>query len=346
MLKLLDLLTQGEAALKSALSVEQEGLTPDFKSESEREGGRIFDNGRLTKSGRTVIGQALSAFSNSAGGLLVIGVDCRAIDGVDCAQSLVPIANAARALSSLQSTVRELLQPRNDGIEVHFIPHQGSVDSGYFVIDVPRSERRPHRCEAAGSKQYFKRSGGSSFAMEHYDIEDAFQRTGTARLSLHHGFFGINASDWAEYRLSLVVRNDGQASAKHVVLPFRDVGNVSFSIRSDHAPVGEANAVTKFDSITAIAAPGHFVVHPGQQRVIEILTFKVEGTWNNGDAVKIAGINLARSNLCLECQLFSENSRPVSGIFRLSDEELEALTFRKDVLRRAGGSLELLVDAI
>jgi hypothetical protein len=47
---------------------------------------------------------------------------------------------------------------------------------GYLAIQIDCSERRPHRCEAAGEKQYFKRIGDSSLAMEHYDIKDSFKR--------------------------------------------------------------------------------------------------------------------------------------------------------------------------
>jgi len=47
-------------------------------------------------------------------------------------------------------------------------------DSGYLAILVERSERRPHMCNF--DKHYYKRIGGNSFKMEHYDIEDAFKR--------------------------------------------------------------------------------------------------------------------------------------------------------------------------
>lgn len=49
---------------------------------------------------------------------------------------------------------------------------------------VERSDRRPHRSEASGDKRYYKRAGDSSFIMEHYDIEDAFNRTTPAELQL------------------------------------------------------------------------------------------------------------------------------------------------------------------
>jgi hypothetical protein len=58
---------------------------------------------------------------------------------------------------------------------VEAVPVQERQGAGYLAIYVQRSERRPHRCEFS-EKQYFKRTGDSSVAMEHYDIEDSFKR--------------------------------------------------------------------------------------------------------------------------------------------------------------------------
>ena len=69
--------------------------------------------------------------------------------------------------------------PRHDGIRIATISTDDGA--GYLLIQVERSERRPHRCEA-GEKQYYKRSGDSSFAMEHYDIEDSFRRLAVSKL--------------------------------------------------------------------------------------------------------------------------------------------------------------------
>ena len=105
----------------------------------------------------------------------VIGVICKPIDGIDAASELDPIPNWKRALSDVSSAVGDLLQPKNDGINVQGFPSSAADADGYLLIEVPRSKRRPHRCEARGAKQYFKRSGSGSYAMEHYDIEDAFR---------------------------------------------------------------------------------------------------------------------------------------------------------------------------
>lgn len=58
------------------------------------------------------------------------------------------------------------------------------AESGYLLVLVGRSERRPHRSEAPGDRYYFKRVGDSFYSMEHYDIEDMFNRLAPAKLEL------------------------------------------------------------------------------------------------------------------------------------------------------------------
>ena len=57
----------------------QETLTLDFKANLPHPADPLFanDGKKLTKSGRKVIAKAASAFANSMGGVLVLGVDCR-----------------------------------------------------------------------------------------------------------------------------------------------------------------------------------------------------------------------------------------------------------------------------
>ena len=94
---------------------------------------------------------------------------------MDCAQGPPqPIIEIERFQSEAQSLAGQLVIPRHDGIRIAHI--KSDTGGGYLLLFVERSERRPHRCESAGEKQYFKRAGDNTFAMEHYDIEDAFRR--------------------------------------------------------------------------------------------------------------------------------------------------------------------------
>ncbi|MER9236869.1 ATP-binding protein [Mesorhizobium sp. M0622] len=62
----------GEALLQESILQEaQETLQLDFKGSAVGKPGALFnDEGKLTKDGRRSLAKAMSAFSNSAGGLL------------------------------------------------------------------------------------------------------------------------------------------------------------------------------------------------------------------------------------------------------------------------------------
>ena len=210
------LLADGEAGMDRLVEERtQETVQPDFKTKSNAAHGAFNDDDRRT------FGKALSAFSNSAGGLLIWGVDCRKnTDGIDCAQERAPISEIERFQSQANDLVGQLLQPKHDGVRVAAIQASQKPDTGYLLVAIERSERRPHRSEAKGHNQYFKRAGSSSFAMEHYDIEDAFRRISQPELKVEYGlspgtpvFMGPQiASQGVIVKIGL--RNIGRVSAK------------------------------------------------------------------------------------------------------------------------------------
>ena len=167
------LIEEGEAGIQRLIDERmQEGVQLDFKQKGDPRQG-TFDN-----NDKKILAKAVSGFANSAGGLLVWGVNAKkGPDGVDCAQPpTAPIAQIELFLSEATTLVGQLIQPRHDGIHIHAVSSAATPGAGYLLLYIERSERRPHRSEASGQKQYFKRAGDSFFEMEHYDIEDAFNR--------------------------------------------------------------------------------------------------------------------------------------------------------------------------
>jgi hypothetical protein len=165
------LVAEGETAIEQLVADrQQENVALEFKTKSDA------SDGEPNRDDRRNLGIVLSAFSNSMGGVLVWGIRAaKDADGVDCATELRPITGIERFKADVTRLVSQAIMPRHDGIVVEAIPSAKSPKSGYLVIYVERSDRRPHRCEI-GDRQYFKRSGDSSIAMEHYDIEDSFKR--------------------------------------------------------------------------------------------------------------------------------------------------------------------------
>jgi predicted HTH transcriptional regulator len=70
----------------------QETVQLDFKTKANAK------SGELSKNDRAVLGPALSALANSAGGLLIWGIEARKdpVDGIDAAQAKVPISGLSQ----------------------------------------------------------------------------------------------------------------------------------------------------------------------------------------------------------------------------------------------------------
>ncbi|RVD66077.1 ATP-binding protein [Mesorhizobium sp. M7A.F.Ca.ET.027.03.2.1] len=268
-----DIVTNGEAALRDAVAQGvQEGLQLDFKLASGDSDGAIFSaDGKLGKDGRRLIGKAISAFANSAGGLIVIGANCRRdANGMDALSELKPFPNWKVAQSALNASLGELLQPKHDTIQVHGVGSDRDPAVGYLVIDVPRSERRPHMCQA--NKQYYKRIGSSSFPMEHYDIEDSFKRFSVPSLAvvpeIHLDRY-LGHMWYYEFRFWL--KNEGEVSARQPALEVRPAAN--FDLGWTDEPADGFRQRAGFNAVTYSSA--NFVVHPGQSRIIDAMAFAV-----------------------------------------------------------------------
>jgi hypothetical protein len=173
------LITAGEPGIAQLVSERrQENVSLEFKTKANPAAGEP------TREDRQNLAIALSAFSNSMGGLIVWGLSAnKDADGVDCATGLQPIASIERFKADVTRLISQALMPRHEAILVEAIPAQKPRGPGYLAIYVERSERRPHRAEL-GVARYFKRIGDSSVAMEHYDIEDSFKRLVVPRLEI------------------------------------------------------------------------------------------------------------------------------------------------------------------
>ncbi|MCJ2089590.1 ATP-binding protein [Methylobacterium sp. E-005] len=309
------LIHEGETGIQRLIDERmQEGVQLDFKQKGDPKKGGFDANDKK------ILAKAVSGFANSAGGLLVWGVNAeKGQDGIDCAQApSAPIAQIELFLSEATTLVGQLIQPRHDGIQLYAVPAAAAPGSGYLLIYVERSERRPHSSEASGQKQYFKRAGDSFFEMEHYDVEDAFKRLAVPDLHLAWRL-DIISTDGAGNQTSelvLQLKNLSEVTAKYPYLYLKGhiYGDVRSEPRFDYRRTQEGEWLCFY-------AGANQVINPGtSSSVVEIrsgIVFRPFGLFE---------LNNAREGqyLDLEYRLGCENTRQRSGRFILPIEALAA----------------------
>lgn len=310
----------GSAAFEAWIaSGPSETLGLDFKRAASDEDSALFNaKGELTKPGRKTLAKALSAFCNSAGGLVVIGVDCRKVDGIDCAQKLDPVPNFRMGASVLRALATEALQASAEAIRVAGIPSTSNNDAGYLIMEAPQSERRPHM--SMGDHRYYRRSGANSHLMEHYEVEDMFRRTTSPTLALAVDLEQYHvAPNFSDFFLRFWLQNTGRISAHLPVLEVKALTNMVFSQgdEQDHTTRSES----AFSTITY--GSREFSVHPGQNRVFETLPFTV--VYVDNVAQEIGGKHPCEAQLQLECYLHAQDMRTASYRFDMKAKLLDLL---------------------
>lgn len=262
----------------------------EFKEKtSARSGG--FDN-----EDKRILSKSLSGFANSAGGILIWGIRARkGADNVDCAQELKPIQDIERFHAEALSLSSQLVMPRLDGVRLGLIKSGTDKGAGYLVLEVLRSERRPHRGEASGDKQYWKRIGESFFAMEHYDIEDAFSRRASPLFEIDTQWRRSNpiyGPDGAQYRkiLQLKITNSGHVTAKSPYVSIARIDGISPKIKN--SPEYDKNIKELISGQQLMLDdPKHNNIHPGITWTVDL--FSVTIRERNGEEYVIDDIEIS-----------------------------------------------------
>ncbi len=194
----------------------QEGVGLEFKS-----GQIALDRGNRSKT----LAKAVSAFANSQGGILIIGIKTGdhnvgrgkerfevpiEVDGVD------PNDLSSETIVNILSSN---IQPSVPGVTVDTISFSETPDARVvYKISVPASPLAPHMCE----HKYFKRTSTSSLPMEHYEIEDIRGRKKGSDLRAELSITSIPGSSQGNIQvlLACVLRNYSESPASFALLRF------------------------------------------------------------------------------------------------------------------------------
>jgi Putative DNA-binding domain len=250
-----------------------EDLHLDFKRKSKAATPVPSDDDRRNYA------RSLSGFANSDGGVVVWGIGAPGSGtGV---RSLHPIRDPGRYAESLDSLVSRLVSPPVEGVQNLAILDEDGSGRGYVVSYVPKSEMAPHRAEAEGTKQYYKRYGDSFKATEHYELEYMFGKRLQCRPNV---FWDIDVRTDARgalhCELRIGVNNLGRAIARFVCLRARYDGTGPFKLKPEtqpdlvHHSAPQRASRKNFLKVTARAQPG-LIIYPNDVTYFFVFAIKL-----------------------------------------------------------------------
>lgn len=136
----------------------EENLNLDYKAIQA-----YYDFDKLSKD--------VSAFANSEGGLLILGMSQDEIKKGKVVVKVLPkeLTWGEEILSkeTLEDNLVGKIQPRIDGIKIQPVREGNGSMRVIFLIDIPQSKSRPHM---ASDKRYYKRLNFRKKPMEHFEI--------------------------------------------------------------------------------------------------------------------------------------------------------------------------------
>lgn len=224
------------------------------------------------------ISKTLSGFANSNGGIIVWGIKAKENSKKqDIATEKKPINELTKFLNILNRLEGQSVTPIITGIEHKKI--EINNDCGFIITYVPTSDFAPHMANYAG-KLYYKRSGDSFYACEHYDIKDMFQRERSACLDIKLIKTQIQQvyDDKIKIVVTIALINTGKMSAK---APFMKIEINSPYKFADYGLDGNRNigvfgsrAMPKSLNSSTYIGGQDIIIHPGLEYEIDRISLE------------------------------------------------------------------------
>lgn len=162
----------------------------------------------IAKERRHEIARDVTAFANSAGGMIIYGVREEdhlpiEIDG--------GVEHGIYTREWLENVILGHVSPRLAGTRIHQIPLNDT--HSVFVVQVAATLRGPH--QVSGEGRYYRRFNFSSVPMEHYEVEDVW-----ARFSRVPPLMAVDIALDGTQMAYVRVRNVGDSPAQEVRFVF------------------------------------------------------------------------------------------------------------------------------
>src|SRR5690606_22039869 len=145
----------------------EESIKLDFKSAGSLE---------KTDPKKREIGKDVSAFANSAGGLIIYGIT----EKDHKAAGLSFIDGTIYTKEWLEHVISEKVSPRIDDLKIFPLRKDGDVRRSVYIVQIPQSKR----VHMNADKKYYRRYNFESVAMEEYEVRNLYLRASIVELDI------------------------------------------------------------------------------------------------------------------------------------------------------------------
>jgi hypothetical protein len=200
----------------------EESLTLDYKA-GDALGTSDGKKKEITKD--------VSAFANSAGGIIIYGIkEDDEEDKKHLPEKFAPIDRTQFSKEWLEQVINTI-QPRISGIIIHPVALSTGFNDVAYVVEIPQSTT----AHQARDWRYYKRFNFESVPMNDYEVKDVMRRRTLPEVTVEFGSRKLNSP--RQYLLTVKIKNEGIISVDKFKLQFR------FSVYDTE----EATALTHHD---------------------------------------------------------------------------------------------------
>jgi len=246
--------------------------------------------------------KSLSGFGNTAGGVLVWGIDARKDNatGVDCASGLSLVPDPPVLLSRLKELQHQACDPPVQGVEYLHCVDPADKGPGFVVCFVPESPFKPHRAELC-KKSFFIRVGDSFVEPNVAILRSMFYPHTHSWLWVEMAVTTC-VEDQRGYSVAIEARihNTGTATASNVLVVVQTERNGGFEPAVNWQKIGTPQGKVGFVS------PG-LPLHPGQASQV----------------FRYCDLQLRVADTEFRLLLYAENREPLETTIRFTRDDLD-----------------------
>ena len=128
------------------------------------------------------ISKDVSAFANSAGGVIIYGVkEFNDSSRSHLPEKIDPVNHDTLTKEWLEQVINSNIYPKIDGILIHPIRiNEAGSQSSVYIVEIPQSKT----VHQAKDKRYYKRYNFESVAMEDYEVKDIINRSNKTNIRI------------------------------------------------------------------------------------------------------------------------------------------------------------------